>query len=337
MEPPDKSLLRLAMRIHTLLTAPVPPTRFLELPTATWNRAEKLIQRIRRAELSGLPLAADKLRQELRYKLSSLASSIHEIQQSLFTTREIAYAATASDVFRDLQSLVSQFDSVSFDAQGRFLSVVTEPITLEERYLGPFEIRLELRRPLRTSNYRIIARDPQPPPCQSDVTHPHVRSEVLCEGEGHAAIRQALAEGRLLDFFEIVERVLGTYNAESPFVELGLWDGEDCSDCGETTRPENRYECQRCESLTCIDCAATCSVCDCTFCAHCICKCFVCLQAYCGDCLRSCDSCRRDVCTNCLTTEERCSECHEEESNLDDETAIVAVHSAGVGQATVSP
>jgi hypothetical protein len=337
MEPPDKSLLRLAMQIHTLLTAPASTTRFLELPTATWNRAQELVQRIRRAELSSLTLAADKLRQELRYKLGSLGSSVHEIQQSLFSAHEITYAATASEIYRDLKSLATQFYSVSFDAQGRFLSVVTEPITLEERYLGPFEIRLELRPPLRTSDYRVIAHDPQPPACQSDVTHPHVRDEVLCEGDGHAAIRQALAEGRLVDFFEIVERILKTYNPESPFVELGLWDGEDCSDCGETTRPEDRYECQRCESPTCIDCAATCSGCDSTFCAYCICKCFVCLQAYCGDCLRSCDACRRDVCTNCLTTEERCSECHEEESNLDHETAGTAIHTAGVGQIAISP
>ena len=51
--------------------------------------------------------------------------------------------------------------------------------------------------------------------------------ERLCEGDGRSAIRQALAQGRLLDFFMLVAGGLRTYNAESPFVALEIWERRD--------------------------------------------------------------------------------------------------------------
>jgi hypothetical protein len=88
---------------------------------------------------------------------------------------------------------------------------------------------------------RVIAKDP--PPCESreNVTHPHVMDETLCEGHGRHAIRQAIAQGRLLDFFTLVANGLRTYNEESPFVALELWYGAACSDCGAVVDDEDRF------------------------------------------------------------------------------------------------
>lgn len=339
MSHPDKSCVRLAVALHGLLAEASLPPRVLELPTGTWRQAERLAERVRRAGSRGWHLAARRLRRDLRYALGSVSTHLREIEQTLFDVQDSTYLATANDLYRDLDALAEQFDSCTIDPQAQFLAVVTEPISLDSHYLGPFEIRLELRRPLHAAPYRVIALDPHPAANRDGVTHPHVSDEVLCEGEGQAAIRQALAQGRLLDFFEIVRRLLKTYNLESAFVELALWDGEDCSDCGESARPEDRYECQRCESVTCIDCATTCGACECSYCAHCICKCLSCKDAFCGDCLRNCAVCRSDVCTSCLDSQERCTDCHEEEPTEDldapAQPAGITVHADGLGQVAV--
>ena len=125
-------------------------------------------------------------------------------------------------------------NELDYDCRGRRLSVVTEPIVLAGVYLGPFEIRLQWARPTRGDMpaYRVIAKDPHPAEGRDNVTHPHVMDEILCEGEGRHAVRQALKQGRLLDFFTLVAGILRTYNPESPFVELVLWHGGSCSDCG---------------------------------------------------------------------------------------------------------
>lgn len=312
MNRPDKSLVRFAIFLRGLVVGRAPSTRIVELPEGIWRQAQDLLRRSRRAESRHWHLAAESLRRDLRYLLGSFGSYLRELEHSLFCPESTTYSATANDLLRDLEHLKEEFDSFTIDGERRFVSVVTEPVTLENRYFGTFEIRLDLHGPLQGARYRVHALDPQPSASRSDVVHPHVCDGVLCEGDGHAVIRSALAQGRLFDFFEIVRRLLTTYNPASPFVELTFWDGEDCSDCGETTRPENRYECQRCESLTCIDCASTCSGCDSSFCADCIGSCQACHQAYCGECLRACSVCNREICTSCLDIEERCPHCHED-------------------------
>ena len=37
--------------------------------------------------------------------------------------------------------------------------------------------------------------------------------------------------------------VLRTYNPESPFVELALWNGSSCSDCGAGVDEDHSYSC----------------------------------------------------------------------------------------------
>ncbi len=336
MDRPPKSLVRLTLSIHRDLVASAAPRRQVELPLSAWRRATDLVRQIRRAELHRWNLAAATLREDLKDQLTTLQAQLIELERSLSTSSPSSYKAQPTDICQDLISLEDHFESMSFDLRSNYLAITTEPITLEGHYLGPFEIRLDLRRLAAESPYRVIALDPHPAASRESVTHPHVSDEVLCEGDGRTAIRQALVQGRLLDFFQLVVSLLRTYNRESPFVELALWNGESCGDCGETVTAEYRLECQRCEDTVCSECQSICRDCEGSFCSSCISKCVICHDAYCGSCLSGCAACPRVVCSSCLDEHERCPHCHEEETSQSPdaaaETADPAVHTHGLGQ-----
>ena len=74
----------------------------------------------------------------------------------------------------------------------------------------------------------MIAEDPHPAHSDDSVTHPHVQSEGVCEGDAKLPIRNALSQLRLLDFFQIVGSLLRTYNSGSPYVAL-LMTGTECT------------------------------------------------------------------------------------------------------------
>jgi len=117
-------------------------------------------------------------------------------------------------------------------------------VTLDGVYLGLFKIQLELDKLCklyRDSPYCIIALDPHPAATSDEVTHPHVSNERLCEGDGSAAIKATLEEGRLYDFFTLVKNILNTYSPDSPYVALMDWDGEPCYDCGYVMSREDTY------------------------------------------------------------------------------------------------
>jgi hypothetical protein len=334
----QKSLVRLALAIHGRLRRANSSGRLIELPSGAWQRAADLVRQIRCAELHGWHLAAAKLRDDLGNSLMSLQAPLVQLERILANTFWNPYQARPADIYEDLLLLDEQFAAMSFDREAQQLSVTTEPITLENRYLGPFEIRLDLRRLASDGPYRAIALDPHPAASREGVTHPHVLDEVLCEGDGRTAIRQALAQGRLLDFFQLMVNLLRTYNHASPFVDLALWDGESCGDCGETVTADEQYICERCEDTVCGDCQVACDDCAGSFCNQCITKCDHCHDASCGRCLQPCSSCDRVVCSGCLD-HERCPHCHEHDDSQNlaprAETVRVEVHADGLGQAAV--
>jgi len=338
MNRPQKSLVRLALAVHRGLLSANASGRCIELPTGAWQRATDLVARIRRAELHGWLLAAARLRKDLGNVLTTLQAPLVQLERTLSNCLWSPYRASPVDLYEDMASLDEQFQAMSFDSKSQQLAVRTEPITLEARYLGPFEIRLDLRRLATDGPYRVIALDPHPAVSRDGVTHPHVLGEVLCEGDGRTAIRQALTQGRLLDFFQLVVNLLRTYNHASPFVELALWDGESCGDCGATVTADERCICERCEDTICCDCATTCGDCEGSFCNQCIGKCDHCHDAVCGRCLQPCAGCDRVVCSECLD-HERCPHCHEQEEpkvlDAPTETAGAAIHADGLGQVVV--
>jgi hypothetical protein len=264
------------------------------------------------------------------------------IQQRLTCRTGAERFATASEIYGDLVALNDEFEELDFDPKVCRLSITTESIVLEGIYLGPFEIRLQWARATNGSEptYRVIAKDPHPAESRENVTHPHVMDEILCEGDGKHGIRRALAEGRLLDFFTLVAGVLRTYNPESPFVELALWSGSSCSDCGALVDEDYSYSCNKCGDTVCGECETTCCGCDDYCCSGCIGSCAACEESFCRRCLKPCEACHRHVCSGCLDEQERCTKCHEEESANEDGASgspadSIAVQPHGVGEALV--
>jgi len=73
-------------------------------------------------------------------------------------------------------------------------------------------------------------------------------NDVVCEGDGAAAIKAALEEGRLCDFFSMVGSILNTYNPDNPYVALSDWDGVACYECGYVMDYESSYYCTYCDN-----------------------------------------------------------------------------------------
>ena len=234
----------------------------------------------------------------------------------------------------ELDGLQKEFGDIEFEASNNTISVVTEPITLEDIYLGPFKIQLEINKLDQLyyiSPYLVIALEPNPASTDDGVTHPHVSGEKLCEGDGSAAIRTALEEGRISDFFTIVRSILNTYSPDSPYVSLDDWDGTTCYDCGYTMSSENSYFCQYCENDYCADCSTYCRHCEETVCMSCSGQCSYCEEFVCRNCISECEECGESFCQSCLE-ENLCPNCREEQENENEQQETEINDSENTGQ-----
>jgi hypothetical protein len=328
----NKALIRLAAAIHTQLAGRPTNEPLIEMPVRAWERCTDLVRQVRRAQLRGWSLAANALSKDLECSMPSVLTEVTALHQRLTYRAGRKHLVTASDVYRDLITLGEEFEDLDYDAKLCRLSITTESIVLEGVYLGPFEIQLQWARVNSGGEpaYRVIAKDPHPAESRENVTHPHVMDEILCEGDGKHGIRRALSEGRLLDFFTLVSGVLQTYNAESPFVELALWSGSSCSDCGALVDEDYSYSCQKCGDSICGECETVCGGCDDSCCSSCIGMCSACEESFCRRCLKPCEGCHRHVCSGCLDEQERCTKCHEDESENEDGTSGSPTHSIAV-------
>jgi hypothetical protein len=229
---------------------------------------------------------------------------------------------TLRAIYEELTQVQEEFDTLSFDFKENRLSIETEPVELENIYLGPFQIELHLKslwQHTTHGSYRVIAQDPHPASGNEDVTHPHVNANRLCEGDGPAAITMALASGRLFDFFSLVANILKTYNSSSAYVRLDDWIGRDCYECGSRMSDDEVYYCQFCSSEFCEDCSSSCRVCETSACTNCLETCICCDERVCKDCLKVCRECGGLYCTSCMDQSERiCPNCKESEEYSDD-------------------
>ena len=338
-------LSRLAAAIHRELNAESGHEPLVEMPQVYWQRCVELVRQVRRARLRGWHLAANQLLKDLSYAIPSIQHELSTIAERVPRRTAVDRRATMHDIYQDLVALRQEFEQLDYDRKGRQLSVVTEPILLAGVYLGPFEIRLKWAQPTRGELpvYRVIAQDPHPAEGRENVTHPHVMDEILCEGDGRHAVRQALAQGRLLDFFMLIAGILRTYNPESPFVEVALWYGGNCSDCGVGVDEDHSYACAKCGDTVCSECERLCCGCDDGCCSGCIGSCAACEDNYCRRCLQPCNGCSGSICSGCLDDNERCPNCHEKESREDEENDAgatapggAAVQSDGLGQTLIT-
>ena len=238
-------------------------------------------------------------------------------QLGILADKPIKPMPTLSVIVEDIKQLQREFNGVEFDRAGGTVSVVTGPITLDDVYLGPFRIQLELKKLAelyKDNPYYCIALDPHPAATNEDVTHPHVSNDILCEGEGSAVIKAALEEDRLCDFFMLVKGILNTYSPDSPYVSLEEWDGEPCYECGYVMNRENSYYCNFCGHSFCEECTTCCRGCDETVCAGCSSRCEICEEIICPNCVQKCPECGVHCCPSCLE-EGICPNCQEELEN----------------------
>ncbi|MCH7688714.1 MAG: hypothetical protein IH899_18860 [Planctomycetes bacterium] len=327
----ERLLLRLAVAMHEPLGSGQSTSAQVELPTASWQQGEHLLRRIHRARQRGWQLAAQRLQRELQEVLCRLQGELITIDHLLEPRRNELHSASIVDIHADLVALHEDFEDVSFDRRERTISVTTEPIELDDIYLGPFEIRLDWSNLAdgHPHNYRVIAVDANPAAANESVTHPHVQDEAVCEGDGRQPIRKALEQGRLLDFFTIVANLLRTYNAGSPYVSLSDWYGVECADCGSTVSDDERWTCELCGAYVCGDCYVSCPGCDGLFCGACVTRCAGCEENHCGACMKHCAGCRAELCPGCLEENERCSDCHDQETEETNEELVAAEESSG--------
>ena len=227
-----------------------------------------------------------------------------------------------SDIFAELSQIDDELGEYQFDMKEKTISVITEPITLDEIAFGPFEIKLfidQINKLYTDSPYRVIALEPNPAGTDSCVTHPHVSNERLCEGDGHVSIRRSLEQGRLCDFFTMAVNILQTYNPDSPYVSLDDWEGISCYDCGCTVAGDDCYYCEYCERDYCSQCSSYCQMCDTTICLGCAYGCPSCSEPVCKNCTAECGDCEETFCNDCLTEQGLCQNCEENRKENENE------------------
>jgi hypothetical protein len=293
--------IRAAVQIHTHLAG---TGRLSPLPVLYDHEWDELLAATKRFELvrdRGWQAAADSLLSSLDLTAASLGRRLDRFRYELPRTPSPMHVSGPRDIAADLAALEDEFEKVELNLQEKKLSVVTSAIELEDTYLGPFRIVLHWEEIGQGPCYDVIAEDPQPADANDDVTHPHVSGETLCEGEGSTAIRKAIAQGRLLDFFTLVKQILETYNPESAYVAISRWNGgEDCYECGYSMSQDSSWGCERCSTTLCDDCRKVCEDCETTLCSSCSSSCHDCDGTFCRRCLEFRPGTKILVCKHCL-------------------------------------
>ena len=133
--------------------------------------------------------SAGKSKVRLERALNDLPYLIGNAKQ--FIARPVNQVPTFRDLMAEFKQLADEFGDVTFDMENKSISITTESIELDDTYLGEFKIELRIDKLIeahRMAPYSVIALDPHPAATSSDVTHPHVSNDILCEGDGHTAI-----------------------------------------------------------------------------------------------------------------------------------------------------
>jgi hypothetical protein len=292
-------------------------------PVGRLKNLVRISRRIHHAEQRGWQRAAARLAHEQYHQAAQLRPQI-DAWFAEIGARPISpppkRLPDGRELVRDLAALQAEFGSVNCDWDHTELFVTTQPIHLEGIDLGRFDIRLNWASPSDSPRlYRIVARDPNPPVGDEDVTHPHVKYETLCAGDGQRAIARALADWRLYDFFITVNQILLTYSEGNAHVELAEWCGIYCHDCDSSVDSQGGSSCRGCDCTLCGECGSCCAGCDGTFCATCVTTCEHCSESHCSACLSVCDQCQAAVCSGCREHETLCKKCHEREQAAADE------------------
>ena len=284
------------------------------------ERLRAIQRKLKLCEARDWYAVSEKVIRQIEGALRDIPYHIQQVQETV-RAWDITVPSMA-EIYGELSQADEEFGGLVYHEEGDLLAVSTEPIELQNTYLGEFEIQLRVPSlaEMRYSEiYRIFALDPHPAASNDAVTHPHVNDGQLCSGDAGAAINAALAAGRICDFFLLVRSVLTNYNPGSPYVSLDNWQGVACYECGYTTSGDDVYWCTACEHDFCSDCSSCCRQCDESTCVSCLENCPACEEPVCPSCLTRCPDCEEPICKTCL--EERQCPCIEEnEENQDEES-----------------
>ena len=326
-----RQTLRAAVKIHQQLFAPSWAAYLDSFPLVPWDRLRTTFWRLRKVESRGWRAAAADVLQDVDHQARQLVQHLDAFRALLPVAPKASRIAPPGQIAADLAALEDEFEGIQIDLKARTLTVRTEPIELEDLWLGPFDIRLSWERIGVRRAYEVIAKDPQRPSRDEEVTHPHVRNNQLCEGEASVPIKNSLATGRILDFFLLVRQTLQTYNGASPYVAVEDWNGTRCTDCGYSMDADDASSCETCDERICSECSVYCRGCGRYVCNECSGQCTECEHNFCQSCLAVSPEALRCLCAACRKKEE---ESREADQSNDPPPADDAVC---VGQAAAAP
>jgi hypothetical protein len=146
MERMHKTALRAAVLIRGQLAAPRLPGATLPLPQYAWNAAQQLQRQIERAQQRGWLRAAARLTEDLSSTLDDCRRGLERALGDIQSQPDPSPVPPAADIYRELLALQDEFEETAIDLEQHEVCVTTGPISLEDVYLGRFEVRLDWRR-----------------------------------------------------------------------------------------------------------------------------------------------------------------------------------------------
>lgn len=309
---------RAALRIHQQLLKAQTERKELELPREVWALLNAKQQLHQRALNSNWLHAQTDLEQNLLRVLTDLVYRCQEVMVPLKKNANSQPVISVPELWRELEFLSDEFEEVECDLEACEIRVTTDAIELEGVNLSRFQIILEWKLLGNHRSYRIKALDPNAAESNEDMVHPHVNHGSLCEGDGSQGIRQALQQGRLLDFFILVRQILTTYNPSSAYLTLERWYGTSCQSCSSIVDDDDAYTCPCCGDFICGECTGYCHNCTDTMCQSCVRSCPHCENYFCTRCMIHCSTCVAEGCDACLV-DGFCPSCQTPEVSDDDE------------------
>lgn len=220
----ERPLLRMAAAILDSLRKAKEEPSLPALPQRDWERAQRLRRQWLIARDRDWAGASKELLSDFKGAVRILSRYVDGCCREIdkLPVESANPTLTLRQIYDELGALQTEFGEFDCDLQETTISIVTDSITLEEIDLGSFQILLHWDQLNQPRAYDVLALEPNAATSHDDVPHPHVQGRALCEGDGKAAIRSALQQGRLCDFFLLVNQILQTYNASSAYVRLEL-------------------------------------------------------------------------------------------------------------------
>jgi len=251
---------------------------------------------------------------QLDYEIQNrIKRNIDNFHNSIQNLREILYKNNVipiDDIKKEIEVMLKKWPSLEYNEDERFLYIETKNISLSyhdtSKELGRFKTGISLYYDTESYDgerlgFKAVSIDGgNPAHGNESVTHPHVKNDYICMGNGLETSIEAFYQGRIEDCFDIILAVLNTYSEGRAHIELDNWEGSTCDVCGNSVDGDE-YLCQKCDRTICLDCTESCHCCDdivCQSCSENSAHCSMCGEYTCNSCLVE-SGCDHDICADC--------------------------------------